>query len=49
VAVLETYEEEIDMRRSWRRLVVVPVAVVLAVAGLSMARADATQGFCGQT
>ncbi|HEV8116413.1 MAG TPA: hypothetical protein VGP53_09260 [Acidimicrobiales bacterium] len=36
------------MRRSWRRLVVVPVAVVLAVAGLSMARADATQGFCGQ-
>jgi len=33
VAVLETYEEEIDMRRSWRRLVVVPVAVVLAVAG----------------
>jgi len=30
-------------------LVVVPVAVVLAVAGLSVARADATQGFCGQT
>ena len=48
MAVLETYEEEIDMRRSWRRLVVVPVAVVLAVAGLSMARAEATQGFCGQ-
>ncbi len=37
------------MMRSWRRLVVVPVAVVLAVAGLSVARADATQGFCGQT
>ena len=37
------------MKRSWRLAIGAPIILLLAVAGLFATRADATQGYCGQT